>query len=201
MTTDEIYEAEKNRKPGEVLAHERGLYHAGVIALETQRTLDIGEHLRFIYDTALAINARTILDLGVRNGCATAVLLCAAQVTEGYVTSVDTDACTLARAHIYALGLPERWTFIQCGDLYFAKTFTGPVDLVLIDTSHTRAQTDAELRAFCPMVRAGGVVLLHDTMTYGAGVMAAVEAFLSERDDWNFENRPGCFGLGVMTRK
>ena len=85
---------------------------------------------------------------------------------------------------------------------------------LLIDSSHEYDQTIAELEAYWPRVRPGGLVLLHDTMWdttddpqrwcteldyVGGPVARAIEAFTGAHG-LTWHNRPGSYGLGVITK-
>lgn len=48
-------------------------------------------------------------------------------------------------------------------DLDLAATAPRPADIVFIDSSHEYAHTCAEIVAYEPLVRPGGVMVFHDT--------------------------------------
>lgn len=176
---------------------------------------DIRDHLAEIYQVASSYAQPRILELGVRSGNSTAALLAAAEMTGGQVWSVDIAEPTV----------PEwwhtsgRWTLHVGNDLdgvlhQKLKHDPGVFDVVFIDTIHTYEHTLAELRLYVPMVRPGGTVLLHDTeLERPEGVPVevanrqppfpvarAIDDFCGESGA-SWENRPGCYGLGVMVVK
>jgi cephalosporin hydroxylase len=86
------------------------------------------------------------------------------------------------------------------------NTAPAEVDVLFIDTSHTYEQTLAELHTYVSRVRAGGVVMCHDTEVEGpAGVGAstpfpvarALDTFCEETG-LTWVNQPGSHGLGVI---
>lgn len=173
---------------------------------------DIRDHLDEIYRTASSYAQPRILELGVRSGNSTAALLAAAEMTGGHVWSVDVAQPTVPDWWLTT----GRWTLHVGNDVdgilhHRLKADPGVFDVLFIDTVHTYQHTLAELRLYVPMVRPGGTVLLHDTELHTpAGlpadvvnsqpafpVAAALNMFCTETGAY-WENRPGCYGLGVM---
>lgn len=173
---------------------------------------DIFEHLEYMHDLVVEHNAQTVVELGVRSGNSTAALLAAVERTGGHLWSVD--VCLIPQTNYVlfarAAGVTNRgdegalWTFIIGNDLEVAHRLPERIDVLFIDTSHTFAQTLAELRLYGPRA---DVVLLHDTMLERPDasppsdpsfpVRAAVDVYLDEsgRSFTNFEH---CYGLGVI---
>lgn len=63
------------------------------------------------------------------------------------------------------------------------------LDFVYIDANHGYKQVTADLLAWAPKVRAGGLLAGHDYFTYGS-VKDAVTAWAKERDLWVFSTEP-----------
>ena len=110
------------------------------------------------------LGLKTIVELGMRGDESTISLLYAAKETGGMVLSFDVDDCPGAKRSVSELGLSDDWRFKQTDDLpvIWQKT----IDHHFIDTSHTYEQTVAELRKFEPFVRDGGIMTMHDRVTF-----------------------------------
>lgn len=186
----------------------------GVLAYGARRLTpsDIWEHLPFLHDTALSYERPKIIELGVRTGNSTSALLAAAEEGGGHLWSVDIIVPPVPVAWLD----DEAWTFLHGSDVHpeivrRIKEDTAPgVDVLFIDSSHEYEHTLEELRTYVPMVRPGGVVLMHDTeateqppfANEGArkiaeNVTRAIEAYCAEMG-LTWESRHGCGGLGVI---
>ncbi len=154
---------------------------------------DIIEHLPFLTRVCLDIGAEVILELGVMSGCSTKAFLLAAQPLNAKVISVDIEqSCGKISKSPY-------WEFHCIDDLKFE--IKGPIDVLFIDTSHTYDHTLAELRRFAPKVIAGGVVILHDTISCPP-VLRAIESYLHANPaTYTFTNRTNNNGLGILWKK
>ena len=95
-------------------------------------------------------------------------------------------------------------------------------DLLFIDTLHTYAQLRGELAKHADRVRKNGVIILHDTVTYGhqdepmyshasplarptyagkAGLLMAIDEFIDTNNKWRIELiRQNNNGLTVLRR-
>jgi len=125
------------------------------------------------------------VELGCSQGISTAALLAGAEEIGGdaMVVSVSTeDVGHLFRGH-------PHWSFLL-GDstdqhtvAAFQEAFPGRlIDTLVLDSRHTYAHVSAELTIWSPLMRSGGVVLVHDTV-YAPGVRRAVEAHAA-RTGW-----------------
>lgn len=163
---------------------------------------DIRDHMPYLYGAACRFNGVRVLELGVREGNSTAALLAAAETMRGHVWSVDILEPSVPDAFRCDL-----WTLTVADDIGSEAEQPRDIDVLFIDTSHHYGHTLAELRAYVPHVRHGGVVLCHDTELEDpyqapAGdppfpVARALDAYCAETGRvWI--NRPGCNGLGVM---
>lgn len=168
---------------------------------------DIQQHLPELHDTVARYPTARVLELGVRWGTSTAALLPAVEAVGGHLWSVD----------IVTPSVPEwwagtgLWTLTVGNDLDpdIAGQQPAEVEVLFLDTSHVFEQTIAELRLYVPRVVAGGTVLCHDTelaapeAANGQGpeypVAAALDAYCAETG-LSWENRAGCYGLGVIRK-
>ena len=166
---------------------------------------DIGDHLAFLYATVLSYEKPDVVELGVRSGNSTSAFLAALEANGGHLWSVDINPPQVpAEWHD-----SELWTFHHGNDLDMQAVLPETCDVLFIDTSHTMEHTLAELRAFVPRVRPGGIVLCHDTQWLypnislprkGGPVTEALDVFCAETGH-HWENRdsaPGYYGLGVI---
>ena len=133
---------------------------------------DIRPQMPLLRDAARRCDRPAIAELGTRDGQSTAALLTGAAVTGGHVWSVDSGP----------VEVPDWWrdtgfwSFLAADDLgeRAARWLPARLDILFIDTSHLYGHTLAELRAYAPRVRSGGMVLCHDTeLRRDAGVMTS----------------------------
>lgn len=133
----------------------------------------------------LALHARgTIVECGVRDGVTTVPLLAAAWERKTTLTSIDIESCRTEALITLGLdkGAPEldHWTFIQDDNVQVALKFLdGEVGLWFLDTSHRFRETEAELAAWLPKMRADGIMCGHDWNldAHNYGVRRAVKRF------------------------
>lgn len=160
---------------------------------------DINGHLRYMHDVCIEIDAKIVIELGVRTGLSTVAFLHAMDQTGGHVWSVDIDRHSAPDE----VALHDRWVFTHADDLTVDPV---PCDVLFIDTSHHYGHTLAELDRFARYAR---VVLLHDTaLEHPAGappeprypVRQACLDWLAANPGWEWEEFEHCYGLGVMRR-
>lgn len=126
---------------------------------------DSDKHLLTLYSIAIGMNAKRILELGVRGGSTTLPLLLAADKNNGTLTSVDieetkfTPPSTLNKSN---------WKFVKSDALSFLKSEnpTEPYDLIYVDDWHAYEHVKNELAEIDRLVSPRSVVLIHDLM-YG----------------------------------
>lgn len=166
---------------------------------------DIQGHLAFLYREA---QGRAVMaEFGVRRGNSTCAFLAAIETAgTGELWSVD-QAMPLVPAAWHAL---RYWRFLQADDLSPQARAWVPaeLDLLFIDTSHDQDHTLAELTAYGPRVRPGGVILAHDTqwdegdieLRSPSGPVARALDVWCAAQPWeaSWENRPGSYGLGII---
>lgn len=155
---------------------------------------DISEHLQTIHDAVVRTNAQAVVELGVGYGRSTVAILAGLETTGGRVVSVDNLDYPGTREKYKA----DNWTFAVADDLAWGRNWDGPIDVLLIDSSHERAQTEAELRLFAPHVRPGGVILMHDTVSFPA-VMEAIAAW-RDPGGWSLAHHENNNGLAILER-
>lgn len=163
---------------------------------------DMIGHMTTLFHEVAVREDPVIIEMGVRSGESTCSLLAAAVSTGGELWSCDI-ATPQVPTEWYSL---DRWHFIEGDDVSDRVLTWMPkeADVIFIDTSHTYAQTIAELNAYVPRLKNGGIMLLHDTemevplADHPTGEVArALDDFCAQSGkEW--ENRPGCYGLGVI---
>ncbi len=126
-----------------------------------------------LFSLALSIDAKRILELGVRDGGTTLPLLAAAHFTKGYVTSVDIAPTTFQETRF---DIFHRWCFCQQDALYYLKKDCDAnvsmrlqhfyYDFVYVDDWHSYEHVKQELEYLDQLVRPGSIIAIHDTM-YG----------------------------------
>ena len=141
---------------------------------------DIHEHLVTLYLLTVELDLKRILELGTRDGDSTIALLHGAKAVGGHVTSVDLKESAKAKEAVLGLGFAAFWSFIESDDTVLP--WDTPIDHLFIDTSHTFEHTVKELKKFEPLVRVGGVITLHDSVTYPDLRRAVLEYTKGRRD-------------------
>lgn len=166
---------------------------------------DIQGHLPTLRDAATWYPRGQFLELGVRTANSTAALLLGAARAGGHLTSVDIAQPTYP-AWWHEV---DAWALLVGNDLSPEILAATPqeVDVLFIDTSHAYEHTLAELHAYVPRVRPGGVVLLHDVEVERFPELpgseppfpvqkAVVEFCINEGLKWTI--RTGSHGLAVI---
>lgn len=163
---------------------------------------DIVDHLDYMVSLVLDLNAKNVIELGVRHGTSTIAWLHGLVVTGGHLWSVDIDPTPDWLQH-------DRWTFVRGSDLHPDVLADLPryVDIAFIDTTHHYMHTRFELETCRTLVRAGGVIVCHDTEVerpYRAPavdppfpVRQAIHEFCA-RWGVDLEINPACNGLATI---
>lgn len=177
---------------------------------------DSDAHLVTMFGIALSIRAKTILELGVRDGTTTLPLLMAAKMTGGKVISVDINDTVF----VPPPDLAPYWSFVKMDALEYLKQLDKSVvqDLIYVDDWHSYEHVKAELDEIDKCVSPSSIVLLHDLMygnytpryhsdlTDNAGVQWArggpyrAVAELPGQF-WEFATIPVCNGLTILRKK
>jgi len=158
------------------------------IACATQS--DIQHHLGLLFSLAHG----NVLELGTRGGVSTVALLAGVELRGGHIWSIDIEDCS------GVLPPHEQWTFVQgdSRDPDLAAQNVDPFQLILIDTEHVYEITAAELDLWGEHVAPGGVICMHDIVTF-PGVRRAAREF-AERVGWPITYVLPCHGMAVIER-
>ena len=158
----------------------------------------IHEHLATLNLLTIELCLKTVVELGTGMGESTIALLEAAKQIGGRVYSIDVNPCLEACAMIKAYGLEGYWTFIQGDSLKVG--WDKPIDHLFIDTVHTFDQATKELEKYEPYVRRGGIITLHDIVTW-PGVLRAINSYVKGRTDLRVYKYFNNNGLAVIFKK
>lgn len=171
---------------------------------------DIQHHLPLLFGLAMQQGV-VVVELGTRSGVSTAALLAGVERRaglrkgfswQGHVWSVDTDDCS----HLYN-DVPF-WTFVrgdsrigpwlvdEQGDDIFATVREKRINVLLIDTLHTYTHVIEELQAWGDWMAPGGVICIHDPMTF-PGVARAAREYCADRG-WTLTFVTPCNGMAVI---
>ena len=125
---------------------------------------DSDKHSLLLYSIVLGSNAKTIIELGVRNGDSTLPLVMGAKETNGTVYSVDIELSTLKLSD----DLKEHNKFFLDDAINFLNNWEAnkKIDIVYIDDWHSYEHVKKELEILDKIVSPNTIILLHDTM-YG----------------------------------
>jgi predicted O-methyltransferase YrrM len=125
---------------------------------------DSDRHLMSLFGIALGSKAKTIIELGVRNGDTTLPLTLAAKHNNGHLYSVDINQTS----YCLPKELSENQTFIQSDAIKFLENWDSEksIDLIYIDDWHSYEHVKKELEILDSKVSPSTIILLHDLM-YG----------------------------------
>lgn len=119
---------------------------------------DIREHLPYLYQIAKGV----VVELGARYGASTSAFVAAKE--DGLcdaVFSFDIDPSCSRLLEIP--GYAENLTLFIGESTKIPDEVPNQIDILFVDTEHTYAQVTAELNAWLPRVKDGGLLLFHDT--------------------------------------
>jgi predicted O-methyltransferase YrrM len=109
------------------------------------------------------MQAKRVLELGVRGGATTLPLLTACSMTKGTVTSVDIDFPGFKCCQ----ELDPIWKFVLSDSLKWLRQAAEkeiPFDLIYVDDCHAYEHVKEELTLIENLVTPSSVILLHDLM-------------------------------------
>jgi predicted O-methyltransferase YrrM len=119
------------------------------------------KHYLTLYALVNGMESKRVLEIG--GGLSTAVILQALKNTGGELITCDPR-------EIKDLGLDENiqsdnsnWTYMKDFSGNVLDKISGPFDVVLHDGSHEGKVLFKDLRKIFPMIKKGGVLLVHDT--------------------------------------
>jgi predicted O-methyltransferase YrrM len=130
---------------------------------------------KILYNTALDIDAQTILEIGSMDGCSSMVFGEVCKLTGGHLYCLEPNPKGKWKANMDRLGLSDYATSIMKASPWVdPKLIPQPIDYLLIDGDHRTAWTITDYRFWEPYVRPGGIIAFHD-WTGAKGVAAWVQ--------------------------
>ena len=154
---------------------------------------------RILYNTAMEIDAQTIVEIGSMDGCSSMVFGYVCMQTGGHLYCLEPNPKTRWKANMERLGLSDYATSIMKSSPWIDPMMAIPIalsqpqsragsqiDYILIDGDHRTRWTIADYHYWEPYVRQGGVIAFHDwtgAKGVGAWVQRAVEIILEDDKD------------------
>ncbi len=114
-----------------------------------------------LYEAANAIECPIILELGTQRGESATCFLTACENRSGRLVSVDKNDCSdVSDSPLFVF---VRANSADTGAVIAAAPFLADgIDLVFVDALHTPAAVEADVEAWFPYLKTGGVMLFHD---------------------------------------
>jgi cephalosporin hydroxylase len=146
-------------------------------------TSDYKKEGKILYDTILELNAKIIVDLGIRGGCSTRVCLLGAKETNGEVYSCDIIFPEKSlKDFIEKYGLKKYWHLHIGDDIEFASQIDKKIDILLLDSNHETQHVIAQLVCYPEKVSPLGRIFIHDSKYQS--VEDAINAFMLNNNKW-----------------
>jgi predicted O-methyltransferase YrrM len=121
----------------------------------------VATQLMRLYRASKEISAPAILELGTQQGSSTTMFLQACEENDGQLVSVDIVDCS-------DVSTSSRWTFVQSDstdvDFILSKApfLRDGIDVLYIDTLHTRTHVEKELTGWYPFMKEGSHIFFDD---------------------------------------
>jgi len=165
--------------------------------MKTNPDASIYNHLPTLQILIETNKLKTILEIGVEGGNSTITILESLNKTKGTLYSID---ILPLQFHLLPLQkLHQNWEFIQHDSLTFDTRYFPKMDLLFIDSKHTREQLETELKKYSPLLKHGCFIVLHDVNPDVVPEMNEVfQEFIIKKgikNYWYYENNNG---LGII---
>ena len=180
---------------------------------------DMYRHTVTLFALVVSMQAKNVLELGVRKGGSTLPLLAGVKATGGFLTSVD------VKDHSFKcpIRFAEHWQFVKSDSLKYLASVPDSViyDVVYIDDWHAYAHVKRELELLESHVTKSSIILLHDLMArtepeYNYDSIEGQERYLPKEEwfdggpykavleldaaKWEFATVPVCNGLALLRK-
>ena len=123
-------------------------------------------YIYLLYSLALATNAQLIYEIGVNGARSTHAFLCAMQTTGGCLWSCDVVDYA---DRIVDEGLRKHWSFFHMASCNWRRSLSSKCDITFIDGHHNYEFVSEDVENFWPLVKVGGLMILHDTVYMEGG--------------------------------
>ena len=118
---------------------------------------------RALHETALGIEAKTIVEIGAGGGCSSMVLGNVAKHTGGHLYTIDPRPEPRWQINIDSLGLGQYVTLIQKASPWIdPSSVHTPIDYLFIDGDHRSKYVITDYQYWQKFVRIGGLIAFHD---------------------------------------
>jgi len=157
--------------------------------------LNFSPYLNILYITAVALNAKTIVELGTEFGRSAEAFAKAVEITGGRVYSIDIKDCLEARNKLKE----SRVTFIKGDSIECERSWDkGNIDVLFCDSDHSFERVYGELTAWSKWHPK--LIFIHDTLFPDGSLGPPYEAALefSKKMGKKFLNFTFTHGLGVI---
>lgn len=156
---------------------------------------------KILYNTAMEINAKNIVEIGSFDGCSTMVFGYVVQQTGGHLYCIEPNPKTKWKWNMDRLGLADYATSIMKASPWMRPTdIKLPIDYLMIDGDHRTRWTLVDYHFWEPYVRPGGIIAFHD-WTGDKGVGAWVQrsvGIILETDELEEIVRDGVNTRGII---
>lgn len=153
------------------------------------------DHINILYITAVALDAKTIVELGTGTGDSGEAFGEAIEITGGRVYSVDIAECLEAKNRLKG----HRITFIGADSIECGRTWDkGDIDVLLCDSDHSFKRVYGELTVWSKWHPK--IIFIHDTLSPDCKITPPYNAALefSKKAGKKFLNFSFPHGLGVI---
>jgi predicted O-methyltransferase YrrM len=175
---------------------------------------DLGENVYILNEKIKKIKNGVLVDLGVRAGYSSEIMLIDSGERKNKVFGVDVDFSQL----MDQLKYNTNYNSILGDSVTVGKNWKGNIDFLFVDTFHIKDQVMCELFYWYPHLKIGSVIAFHDSNwpdgkrdTYGGIQWGRVEEGIMEffginslnyEDEFiKVENYPGSWGMTFVTIK
>jgi predicted O-methyltransferase YrrM len=120
---------------------------------------DLGSNAHILYEKLKEYKNSKFVDLGVRYGISSSIMLEDSNDGDNYVYGVD----IVKNVQMHVLNHP-RYNFLHTDSVTAGKEWNGDkINVLFVDTLHIKEQVLKELYHWMPYVNDGGLVVFHDT--------------------------------------